>query len=94
MNGSQMARLVRVRPAWILIFRREVAYLHICPAYTYLQGLSCADDDMSAAFARDVLLPAVRANTSLRAFYAGAVHDAAVEAKALVDARAAAHNAG
>jgi hypothetical protein len=33
---------------------------------THLRVLHCHDNDMSDAFARDVLLPAVRANTSLR----------------------------
>jgi hypothetical protein len=36
------------------------------PANSHLQELDCSYNEMSEAFARDVLLPAVRANTSLR----------------------------
>jgi hypothetical protein len=60
--------------------------LEALPHNTHLQVLVCVGSGMSAAFARDVLLPAVRANTSLLVLNAGAVTEAAVEAKALVAA--------
>ncbi len=64
------------------------------PANTHLRTLNVVGgNDMSAAFARDVLLPAVRANTSLRSLGASFGHgnDLSVrEAEALVAARAAA----
>ncbi len=44
--------------------------LEALPHNTCLQTLSIYRNNASAAFARDVLLPAVRANTSLRTFYA------------------------
>jgi hypothetical protein len=49
----------------------------------------CAGNGMSAALSRDVLLPAVRANTSLRALEVDELEGAA-EAAALVTARYAA----
>ena len=36
------------------------------PHNTHLRELGCMDYDMSAAFARDRLMPALTANTSLR----------------------------
>jgi hypothetical protein len=57
------------------------------PHNTHLASLLCMGNGTSAAFARDVLLPSVRANTSLRALIAGDEHEATVEAKALVAAR-------
>jgi hypothetical protein len=65
------------------------------PANTHLRTLNVSYNNMSAAFARDVLLPAVRANTSLRTLHA-ATHFFAEplalkllnEAEALVRARA------
>jgi hypothetical protein len=56
------------------------------PHNTHLKALSCFGSDMSAAFARDVLLLAVRANTSLLSLNVGDPHDAAVEAETLVAA--------
>jgi hypothetical protein len=67
--------------------------LEALPHNTHLECLVCDGNGMSAAFARDLLLPAVRANTSLVVFNAGNDHDAAVEAKALVDARVLARTA-
>jgi hypothetical protein len=64
--------------------------LEALPHNTHLRLVACEGNGMSAAFARDVLLPAVRANTSLLVLDAGDEHDAAVEANALVAARAAA----
>jgi hypothetical protein len=56
---------------------------------THLLELDCSHNDISDAFARDVLLPAVRANTSLRKLGARFMADSAVEAEALVRARSA-----
>ncbi len=55
---------------------------------THLCVLTCTRNDMSDAFARKVLLPAVRANTSLTKLEAGD-GAAAQEAAAFVAARAA-----
>jgi hypothetical protein len=61
------------------------------PLNTHLRTLDVADNDMSAAFARDVQLPAVRANTSLRKLLTSARDfPESREAEALVAARAAA----
>jgi hypothetical protein len=64
------------------------------PRNTHLRALIAADNDMSEAFARDVLLPAVRANTSLTDLQTGndgvGPHVGAVEAQAIVARRAAA----
>ena len=63
---------------------------------THLRVLDCCNTGMSEAFARDVFLPAVRANTSLRTLRAsdlwggeedGAAPPAVLEAEALVAAR-------
>jgi hypothetical protein len=63
---------------------------------THLRELYCDDNDMSAAFARDRFLPAIRANTSLRMLVAsdwwggevdGVAPEEVLEAEALVDAR-------
>jgi hypothetical protein len=70
--------------------------LEALPHNTHLRMLGISNNGMNAAFARDVLLPAVRANTSLRQLRAadafnGAIRDAAArEAVALVAARAGA----
>jgi Ran GTPase-activating protein (RanGAP) involved in mRNA processing and transport len=59
---------------------------------THLTKLACNQNNMSEAFARDVLLPAVRANTGLRKLVAadlGAREGAAREAETLVAARTA-----
>jgi hypothetical protein len=64
--------------------------LHALPANTHLRALNVSWSDMSEAFARDVLLPAVRANTSLRRLSArrfGVVSSVVREATALVAAR-------
>jgi hypothetical protein len=60
---------------------------------THLTKLNCNDSEISEAFARDVLLPAVRANVSLRELVAVDLEEeeeqvAAREAEALVAARA------
>jgi hypothetical protein len=66
--------------------------LEALPANAHLRELSVAGSSMSAVFARDVLLPAVRANSGLRKLSAGNnwnIGDAvAREAEALVAARA------
>jgi hypothetical protein len=66
---------------------------------THLRKLSCFCNGISDAFARDVLLPAVRANTSLRKLSTVGADDynttsAELDAGALVAARAAAEGAG
>jgi hypothetical protein len=58
------------------------------PANTHLRTLKCEDNRLSDAFARDALLPAVRANSSLRELNTGLRTDAAREAEALVQRRA------
>jgi hypothetical protein len=65
------------------------------PANTHLRTLSVVYTNMSGAFARNVLLPAVRANTSLRTLRARDYgdHPGAVEATALVAARGGAGGA-
>jgi hypothetical protein len=61
---------------------------------THLRDLNFTGYDLSDAFAREVLLPAVRANTSLRALCVSGLGGAAFcEARALVAARAAAEDA-
>jgi hypothetical protein len=65
------------------------------PYNTHLRRLDVRFNSISAAFARDELLPAVRANTSLRSLIGDGKnggHTAAAEAH--VDARAAAGGAG
>ncbi len=59
------------------------------PGNTHLRRLSRRDHDahLSEAFARDRLLPAVRANTSLRTLRTGLDWQSAVEAEDLVDRR-------
>jgi hypothetical protein len=61
------------------------------PGNTHLRTLNCWRNDMSEAFAAGVLLPAVRANASLRTLiahsYADQASDAAREAEALVASR-------
>ncbi len=64
--------------------------LEALPQNTHLARLQCVENGLSAAFARDVLLPAVRGNTSLRSFHGGDELEGAVEAQALVMARRAA----
>jgi hypothetical protein len=64
------------------------------PANTHLRTLSCGVKELSDAFLRDALLPAVRANSSLRELSTGLATDAAREAKALVQRRAADEAAG
>ena len=69
------------------------------PRNTHLRTIGCSNNDMSADFARDHFLPAVRANTSLRTLVAslwwgdqedGVAPLEVLEAEALVAARAAA----
>jgi hypothetical protein len=63
------------------------------PRNTHLRMLMMADEEgqgMSEAFARDRLLPAVRANASLRVLHTGLNWESAVEAEDLVRQRAAA----
>ena len=54
------------------------------PHNTHLRELGCMDYDMSAAFARDRLMPALAANTSLQILQSGNS-----DADALVAARTA-----
>jgi hypothetical protein len=61
------------------------------PHNTHLRTLDMSSNDISAAFARDVLLPAVRSNTSLRSLFIGGLPAAA---EAHVAARAAAGAGG
>jgi hypothetical protein len=59
------------------------------PRNTHLRTLYCGGGLMSEAFARVVLLPAVRANTSLTHLWTGKRHAGAAEAEAIVLRRAA-----
>jgi hypothetical protein len=81
----------------------DVSYSDLCdtglgplfealPGNTHLRELDCSSNhNVSDAFAADVLLPAVRANTSLRKFtalfYRLQTLDASLEAEALVKSR-------
>jgi hypothetical protein len=60
------------------------------PANTHLRKLTCKGNDLSDAFVRERLLPAVRANSSLRELDTRLQTHAAREAEALVQRRAAA----
>jgi hypothetical protein len=60
------------------------ALFEALPANTHLRKLTCCGNDISDAFAVDMLLPAVRTNESLRELNAGA---AAAHATALVRGR-------
>jgi hypothetical protein len=66
------------------------ALFEALPHNTHLRTLSCSNTDITEAFVCDVLLPAVRANTSLRALVTGEVGDSAAEAERIVSSRAAA----
>jgi hypothetical protein len=57
---------------------------------THLKALRCLGNDMSEEFARDVLLPAVRANASLTLLLTFERHAGAVEAEAIARRRCAA----
>jgi hypothetical protein len=57
------------------------------PRNTHLRTLHCHDNSISEAFTRDVLLPAVRANTSLRELQADGRDAPAAEAMELVTRR-------
>jgi hypothetical protein len=59
----------------------------VLPANTHLRTLRCSDNDMSQAFARDALLPAVHANSSLHRLSVWANNASAREAEALVARR-------
>jgi hypothetical protein len=61
--------------------------LEALPRNSHLSTLAYVESGMSDAFMRDVLLPAVRANTSLVLLISGDEHEATVEAKALIAAR-------
>ncbi len=60
------------------------------PANTHMRKLNCSINQLTGAFARDTLLPAVRANTALRELQVQKWQesDAAHEAEALVQRRA------
>jgi hypothetical protein len=60
------------------------------PHNTHLRTLSCLHNGITEAFARDVLLPAVRANTSLRKLKTLPHVPSSVEAERIVNSRAAA----
>jgi hypothetical protein len=66
------------------------ALFEALPHNTYLRKLNCSYNFMGDAFARDVLLPAVRANTSLRMLVIEPNFENAAEAEAVVNSRAAA----
>jgi hypothetical protein len=57
------------------------------PQNAHLQILDCSNNNLTEAFVRDRLLPAVRANTSLRMLQTGLAWDSAREAEALVAGR-------
>jgi hypothetical protein len=57
------------------------------PGNTHLWKLDCGNNDLTEAFVRDRLLPAVRANTSLRTLQTGLEWESAREAEAIVAAR-------
>jgi hypothetical protein len=59
------------------------------PANTHLRTLKCAANNITDAFAATVLLPAVRANGSLRSLRTGGHWPSAREAEAVVRGRAA-----
>jgi hypothetical protein len=59
------------------------------PSNTHLRKLNCSRNELSDAFVRDSLLPAVRANSSLRELQMALQSDEALEAQALVQRRAA-----
>jgi hypothetical protein len=61
------------------------------PHNTHLRTLICRGNGASDAFARERLLPAVRANTSLRRLTTELQLDAAREAETLVEQRGAGH---
>jgi hypothetical protein len=61
--------------------------LEALPRNAHLRTLYLHGNGMSDAFARDVLLPAVRANTSLTALLTHEAHAGAVEAEAIVNRR-------
>jgi hypothetical protein len=63
--------------------------LEALPANAHLRVLDCSRNDISDAFARDVLLPAVRANTSLRRLHAGPNRLREREAEDIMGSRAA-----
>jgi hypothetical protein len=57
---------------------------------THLRSLACSHNNISDACARDVLLPAVRANTGLRVLDTGRLTASGREAEGIVNGRAAA----
>jgi hypothetical protein len=61
--------------------------VHALSGNTHLWKLECEDNDLTEAFVRDQLLPAVRANTSLRKLHIGLEWDSAREAEAIVATR-------
>jgi hypothetical protein len=66
--------------------------MHSLPRNTHLRTLHMEGNIMSDVFARDVLLPAVLANTSLTELVTFSFNAGAVEAQAIVARRAAAHS--
>jgi hypothetical protein len=60
------------------------------PRNTHLRTLVCSDNGITEAFAADALLPAVRANASLRALTAGRTYAGQRSAEDAVSSRAAA----
>jgi hypothetical protein len=66
------------------------ALFEALPHNTHLRELNCSYNFMSDAFGRDVLLPAVRANTSLRMLVIELNFESSAEAEAVVNSRAAA----
>jgi hypothetical protein len=66
------------------------AFFESLPHNMHLRELDCSHNGISEAFARDVLLPAVRANTSLRRLEASTDHVSLAAIEELVSRRAAA----
>ncbi len=83
--------LTQLNLTWCRLPQAALAPLfHALPTNTHLRALDCSGHDISDAFVREVLLPAVRANKALRELTLVPRTDAAMEAMALVRARAAA----
>lgn len=103
--GAALGALVAANAPALTVLEVFVCNLHdeglrplfeALPHNTHLRVLNCSYNIMSDVFARDLLMPAVRANTSLRKLQAGDVHHrtnpdhsrSIVEAQNLVNNRA------
>jgi hypothetical protein len=93
--GAALAEFVAAAPAlkWFEVSECNLGddglgpLFDALPANTRLRILHCDDNGVSEAFVRDRLLPAVRANTSLRELKLQLPWGSAREAEALVEAR-------